>query len=313
MMTRYKIEWREICGWLALDKPSGISSAQALTRVKRAYRARRLGHAGTLDPLASGVLPLAFGDATKTIQFMNNADKEYIFTVRWGLQTDSDDREGKIIKRSPNRPTRVALETACSHFTGEIYQTPPSFSALKIDGERAYKRARKGEMPIMTPRHVHIDALALIDMPDRDHARFNLICQKGVYVRAIARDLGTMLGTYGHVSALRRTRVGKFSEKDAITLEKIFDLVHSAPAPTKIDALIMPLATVLDDILVLAVSDHEADFLRYGRAFSVMDRIDIDSTADTPAYAHMRNIPIALGHIEGGVFYPRRVFSRDCA
>ena len=302
-MTHHKSNRRNLDGWLVLDKPVGMSSAAAVAQVKRIYRVRKIGHAGTLDPLASGVLPLAFGAATKTVQFMMNAEKEYEFTIRWGTQTTSDDSAGTICHTSTNRPCRADIETALGAFIGQIMQTPPIFSALKIDGQRAYKLARNGKTPQLAPRSVHIHDLRLTNMLDSDHAQFILTCSKGVYVRAIARDLAVSLGTYGHIHALRRTRVGKFSKKTIIGLEKILNLSHYASDLRQLDAHIMPLATVLDDIPALAVGARQAQMLRCGQV------LPTDSLADCEkVYAHMQETPIALGRIENGVFHPHRVF-----
>ncbi|MDR3409144.1 MAG: tRNA pseudouridine(55) synthase TruB, partial [Methylovirgula sp.] len=197
----------EINGWIVLDKPVGMTSTHAVARLKRIFNAKKAGHAGTLDPLASGVLPVAFGEATKTVPFVQDGEKAYRFTIAWGAETDSDDADGQITARSEARPQTEAILAALPQFTGTILQLPPAFSAIKIAGERAYDIARDGETPQLTPRPVTIHELVLVSA-GQDEATFEARCGKGTYVRAIARDLGRALGCYGHVSALRRTRVG---------------------------------------------------------------------------------------------------------
>jgi tRNA pseudouridine55 synthase len=200
-------------GWLIFDKPQGMTSTQAVSRVKRLYDAAKAGHAGTLDPLATGVLPIALGEATKTVPFVVEGSKDYRFTVRFGAETDTDDAEGSVVATSDTRPTRAEIEAALPHFTGEIIQVPPRFSALKVDGARAYDLAREKEEFELAPRRVSIARLELIAHPDQDHGVIEASCGKGTYVRALARDLGRELGALGHVEALRRTRVGTFGEE----------------------------------------------------------------------------------------------------
>ncbi|MEX1060830.1 MAG: tRNA pseudouridine(55) synthase TruB, partial [Methyloceanibacter sp.] len=200
-------------GWLIFDKPQGMTSTQAVARVKRLYEAAKAGHAGTLDPLATGVLPIALGEATKTVPFVVEGSKEYRFTVRLGAETNTDDAEGKVVATSDRRPTRAEIEAKLPDFTGEIDQVPPRFSALKVDGARAYDLAREEEDFELAPRRVSIAKLDLVDHPDTDHCVLEARCGKGTYVRALARDLGRALGSFGHVEALRRTRVGGFGEE----------------------------------------------------------------------------------------------------
>ena len=212
----------EVNGWVVLDKPVGMTSTHAVARLKRLFNAKKAGHAGTLDPLASGVLPVAFGEATKTVPFVQDGEKAYRFTIQWGAETDSDDADGQIVARSDVRPEINAILAALPHFTGTILQTPPAYSAIKINGERAYDIARDGETPELSPRPVTIHELVMTEF-GADDATFEARCGKGTYVRAIARDLGRVLGCLGHVSALRRTRVGPFSETDAVPLTHIED------------------------------------------------------------------------------------------
>ena len=209
---------KAVHGWLVLDKPAGMTSTQAVGAVRRAFDARKAGHAGTLDPLATGVLPIALGEATKTVPYAVEGEKGYQFTVRWGAETDTDDAEGRLVATSETRPDRGAIEPLLARFVGEILQTPPAFSAIKIDGERAYDLARAGETVELEPRLVRIDEFTLLHTPDRDTAVFEARCGKGTYVRALARDMGRALGCLGHVVALRRTRVGPFAEADAVSM-----------------------------------------------------------------------------------------------
>ena len=211
-------EKRDVDGWLLLDKPVGMTSTHAVAVIKRIFKARKAGHAGTLDPLASGVLPIAMGEATKTVPFVMEGRKAYRFTVRWGLETDTDDAEGRVTGESPIRPSQLAILAELPNFTGTVVQVPPRFSAIKIQGERAYDLAREGEAVELAPRNVEIHRLSLAAMPDADQAVFEAECGKGTYVRAIARDMGRALGTLGHVTALRRTAVGPFAESDTVAL-----------------------------------------------------------------------------------------------
>ncbi len=208
-------------GWVILDKPVGVTSTRAVSMVRRAYATRKAGHAGTLDPAASGVLPIALGAATKTVPYVMNADKSYRFTMRIGQETDTDDGEGSIVDESSSRPTDEDLRQAAADFVGEIDQTPPAYSAIKIDGKRAYALARSGKTPEVSARKVRIDRIALLERPDPDHAEFEMDCGKGAYVRALARDLGRVLGCLGHASAIRRLQSGPFSLDQAVTLDEL--------------------------------------------------------------------------------------------
>ena len=217
-------------GWIVLDKPIGMTSTHAVAVIKHLFAAKRVGHAGTLDPLASGCLPIALGEATKTVPFVVDSRKTYLFTVRWGEERDTDDAEGRVVATSDSRPDGAAIRALLPRFTGTIEQVPPRFSAVKIDGERAYDLAREGETVEIAPRPVTIHRLDLIEAPDPDHAVLAAECGKGTYVRALARDLGRALGALGHVSALRRSRVGPFGESDMISLERLESLCHRAAA-----------------------------------------------------------------------------------
>lgn len=302
---------RAISGWIVLDKPVGVTSTKALSIVKNVLQAKKAGHAGTLDPLASGVLPLAFGEATKTVPFAMDGEKVYRFTVRWGMETETDDAEGNAIETSEHRPDRAAIEAALPAFIGTIMQVPPRFSAIKINGERAYDLARAGEDVEMVARPIEIDSLTLEDMPDADHAVLEAVCGKGTYVRAIARDLAKMLGTRGHVSALRRVAVGPFDEADSISLEKFEELRHMEAASVDPAPFLLPIETALDDIPALAFERWEANRVRQGQP--VLLKGSNAPIMTGPAYATERGHPVALGTVEHGSFKPSRVFNLSSA
>lgn len=257
---RIKLPPQDWNGWLVLDKPLGITSAQAVGRVKRLLNPRKIGHGGTLDPLASGILPLALGEATKAFQFVAANSKTYHFTVAWGAERTTDDLEGEVTLTSDSRPSEAEILAALPRFTGEIMQAPPAFSAIMVDGQRAYDRARAGEELIMEARPVHVESLILLSR-DADSATFEMACGKGTYVRSIARDLGRVLGCYGHVTLLRRTQVGKFHENNAISLEKLEELVHSAA----VNERLLPIASVLDDIPAVELDPMSARRLSQGQ------------------------------------------------
>lgn len=275
---------RPVHGWLILDKPAGLTSTQALGKARRFLGGRKVGHAGTLDPLASGILPLAFGEATKLIPFIVDGDKEYVFTVCWGEGRTTDDAEGEVIATSPHRPIERWIFQALQDFTGSIMQKPPAFSALKIDGKRAYDLARAGKAPEMAPREVNIYLFDLLRVIDKDHAEFRVVCSKGTYVRALARDLAEVLGTCGYVSALRRTRVGHFDEKRAISLEKLEELSHKGAA----QEALLSVGSALDDIPGLILTAAEAQRLRSGQGLLIK-----------PHQLSLMDVPIILASYEG--------------
>lgn len=252
-------------GWMAIDKPSGITAAKVVARVKRALNAAKAGHGGTLDPLATGILPIALGEATKTASFAMDSRKTYAFEVTWGAATDTDDSDGAVIRSSPRRPEKTAIEAMLSRFTGRIQQVPPDYSAIKVDGQRAYDLARAQKELNLAPRTVEVCRFALTSMADTDHARFEVDCGKGTYIRALVRDLAQALGTEGHISALRRTRCGPFSENRAISLETLEVLGHKAAA----SEYLLPVKTVLDDIPALALTDEEARRMSLGQAIAL--------------------------------------------
>ncbi|MBI5939742.1 MAG: tRNA pseudouridine(55) synthase TruB [Caulobacterales bacterium] len=257
-----------ISGWICLDKPYDFGSTQAVGKVRWLFKAQKAGHAGTLDPLATGVLPIALGEATKTVPFMMDADKAYRFTLEWGRSTTTLDREGATTATSDVRPTREQVEAALPAFVGEIQQIPPDYSAVKVDGERAYDLARAGTAMALRPRTVTIHSARVSDVPDADHIELEIACGKGTYVRAIVRDLAEALGACAHVSALRRTRVGPFGEDRAITLENLENLSHKAALPE----VLLPVETALDDIPALAVTAEDAFRLAQGRPIVLVPR-----------------------------------------
>ncbi len=253
----------KVNGWIALDKPYGMTSTQAVGKVRWLFNAEKAGHGGTLDPLATGLLPVALGEATKTVQWAMDGRKTYRFTAAWGAETNTDDLEGHIIQRSVNRPSKVEIMALLPRFTGAILQAPPAFSAIKIDGERAYDLARAGEVVEIKERAVHIDTLKLLQA-DEHTANFEIDCGKGTYVRSLARDMGRALGCFAHVSALRRTQVGALSEAQMISLEKLEEMGIDG-ASEALKRALLPLETVLDGIPALAVLDNDAAKLRQGQ------------------------------------------------
>ena len=309
-----------IHGWVNFDKPEGMTSTAAVGKIRRLFNAQKAGHAGTLDPLAQGILPIALGEATKTVPFMLDAVKTYNFTVRWGLATRTDDREGDVLETSEHRPTGDDIEAILGAFVGNISQVPPAYSAIKIDGRRAYDLARAGEAPKISARNVLIDRLTLVNRPDRDSANFEVECRKGTYVRSLARDMAEKLGTLGHVSYLRRVRVGSFNEKNTIRLDILDDLGHIAAEVDAFDAVnmqikshLLPLQTVLDDIPALPINAKEARDIRMGRAINITAYVVDDKLFESHVAEQVLvlsdNHPVALGKLEEGRFQPVRVFN----
>jgi tRNA pseudouridine55 synthase len=299
---------RDVHGWVVLDKPVGMTSTHAVAVIKRLFSAKRAGHAGTLDPLASGCLPIALGEATKTVPFVVDGRKTYIFTVRFGEERDTDDAEGRIVNVSEDRPDQAAIEAMLPRFVGTIEQVPPRFSAIKIDGERAYDLARDGETVEIAPRQVTINRLELLGTPDPDHAVLAAECGKGTYVRALARDLGRALGGFGHVSALRRSRVSPFVEGDMISLERLESLCHRAAAGEgNLADMLLPVETALDDIPALAVSPADAARLHKGQVVLLRGR-DAAVIRGTVQVASSGQL-VAIAEIDRGEIVPRRVFN----
>ncbi|WP_417793640.1 tRNA pseudouridine(55) synthase TruB [Terasakiella pusilla] len=288
-----------IHGWLIIDKPLEISSNNVVGKARWLTKAQKVGHGGTLDPLASGILPLAFGEATKTVSYVMDGTKTYRFEVTWGETRSTDDAEGEVTDTSTARPTRAEIEAALPAFIGAIEQIPPKYSALKIDGQRAYKLAREDKDIEMTARTVQIDDLKLIDCPDSDRAIFEVQCGKGTYVRSLGRDLGNKLGCLGYISMLRRTKVGPFDENCAISLDSLEQIVHS-------EALfesLLAIETVLDDISALALNEEETQKIRNGMGF----KTDLPDT-ETLRLMHNDKL-VALAKVEDGLVRPFRVFN----
>ena len=269
---------RALDGWLIIDKPPGLTSTDVVNRVRRAFDAQKAGHGGTLDPLATGVLPIAFGAATKTVPYVMDGTKLYRFTLRFGEARDTDDADGAVTAASPVRPTDEALRAALPAFTGTILQVPPAYSAVKVAGERAYDMAREGRAPVLEPRQARVDRFSLIERPDADSAVFEVESGKGVYMRSLARDLAMACGSFGHIAALRRLRVGPFTEAQAIPLDKLREQDDTAPASPD---LLLPVATALADIPALALTAAEAADLLHGQALSLVGLMGrIPRTAD---------------------------------
>jgi tRNA pseudouridine55 synthase len=300
-----------ISGWLVIDKPLGMSSAQVVGKVRWLTKAAKVGHAGTLDPLATGVLPIALGEATKTVSYAMDKPKTYRFTVEWGRATTTDDAEGETLRLSDHRPGRDEIEAVLPRFTGEIRQVPPAFSAIKIDGQRAYAMARAGEEVELAERAITVHKLALVEQPDADHAIFEALVGKGCYVRSLARDIAIALGTEGHVTQLERTSVGKFDIAHAISLEMLSESAHGAA----LDAHLLAIETVLDDIPALALTEAEAGRLRQGQTLSWISRGDTERLSRLgsgfagTALALLGKSPIALVEIAGIEIRPVRVLN----
>ncbi|MGH6827296.1 MAG: tRNA pseudouridine(55) synthase TruB [Rhizomicrobium sp.] len=300
-------------GWVVLDKPAGLTSTQVVARVRRIFAAQKAGHAGTLDPLATGILAIALGEATKTVPFVQDAAKIYRFTASWGEARDSDDGDGRVVATTEARPARLAIEAALPGFVGRLSQVPPAYSAVKISGARAYDLARDGEEVSLKPREVHIHEARLL-AASRDRADFEITCGKGTYVRSWVRDLAQTLGTFGYVSALRRTRIGPFQEKDAVGLETLDPFMHSPGA----FAYLKPLATALDGVPALAVTGGDTVRLRSGNP--VLVRANMFARMEeglagrgglqgrTVFLKDQAEAPVALAEIADGELRPFRVF-----
>ncbi|WP_018266599.1 tRNA pseudouridine(55) synthase TruB [Methylosinus sp. LW4] len=296
-MTGRKSTRAVVDGWVVLDKPVGMTSTHAVSRLKRIYNGKKAGHAGTLDPLASGILPIAFGEATKTVPFVQDGEKAYSFTVRWGVETDTDDADGKSVRESEERPTITQIEALLPRFLGDILQVPPQYSAIKIAGERAYDLARDGETVELKPRPVTIHRLSIVDATEEE-TKLVMECGKGAYVRSIARDLGRLLGCFGHVTALRRTRVGPFLEEDSYTLDEI-EGGEAANALLSVEAGLTELPCVV-------VDRDAAARLRRGGSLILRGR---DAPAGGVVYAACGGVPVAFGEVVEGALEPSRVFN----
>jgi len=296
-------------GWLIVDKPAGITSSAVVGKVRRIFNAAKAGHGGTLDPMATGVLPIAFGEATKTVSYVMDGIKSYRFTVRWGESRTTDDAEGEISGTSDVRPDGAAIRAALGAFIGDIEQVPPVYSAIKVDGRRSYDLARQDQPVDLKARPIHVEKFELVDIADADHATFEVVSGKGAYVRGLARDLARKLGTVGHISMLRRMSVGPFSETAAISLDKLEVLGHSAPP---VDSL-LAVETVLDDIPALALTQPEARRLQQGQAIAVLpvaNRSSLGKVNPDAVYRAMADGKlVALTKIVGGAVRPIRVFN----
>jgi tRNA pseudouridine55 synthase len=309
-------------GWVNLDKPVGISSAKAVGIVRRVFNAAKAGHGGTLDPLASGVLPIALGEATKTASYAMDGHKSYAFTVAWGTQTSTDDAEGDVVETSDIRPNEAEITAILPAFTGEIWQVPPVFSAIKIAGKRAYDLAREAaksardqdkspaaaEMPEMMARQIMVNELSLREVGP-DHATFFVACGKGTYIRSLARDISHRLGTVGHVSMLRRLSVGPFHDNASISLDFLESLEHSSAAFEHIHSVV----SALDDIPALPISEDEADRFRHGQTLPATDaKAQVRFAClkpDTVGIALCGDVPVALVTIRSGEVRSVRVFN----
>ncbi len=300
---------KSVNGWVVIDKPSGLTSTQVVGRVRRAFDARKAGHGGTLDPLATGLLPVALGEATKTVAYVMNGLKTYRFTLRWGQATTTDDAEGEVVEQSDHRPGAAEIEAVLPGFLGVIEQVPPTYSAIKVGGRRAYDLARAEADFELRPREVLIRRLELVALDDGDHATFEVDCGKGAYMRSLARDIGRALGSPAHIAALRRTAVGPFGEGDAISLESLDALGHSAAAFEHL----LPVEAALDDIPALDLTESEANCLRRGQAVSLLARAHRervrDLTSGATICAMSAGKAVALARFEDGGIRPVRVLN----
>lgn len=314
-MSRRK-KGEEVSGWIVLDKPEDMTSTQAVSTVRRIFNAQKAGHSGTLDPLASGILPIALGEATKTVPWLMEAEKTYLFTIKWGVSTETQDREGKVTAEGDVRPSAAAITEALKGFVGEIQQVPPQYSAVKVDGERAYDLARAGEAVELEPRQVMVYEAALVSTDGPDLASVRIRSGKGFYIRALVRDLAAALGAEAHVWRLRRTAVGPFTEAESVSLDALEDLRHKGAAFERLK----PVETALADIPALAVNGDDAFKLKQGRPVVLLphvmealkpkfrDRTIAGQDASRAALALFEGRAVALGDVRAGQFKPTRVF-----
>ena len=292
---------RDVSGWIVIDKPAGVTSNDVVGKVRRAFGARKAGHAGTLDPAATGTLAVALGEATKTVPFVTDAMKGYRFCVRLGQATDTDDGEGSVIAQSDVRPDDAAIAAALPTFTGDIVQVPPQYSAVKVDGARAYALAREGTEMDLAARPLHVAHLAMVDRPDADHVTLEMTCGKGGYVRAVARDLGAALDCNGHVAWLRRTWSGPFAADDGVTL----DTIAAEAGTAALDARLLPVAAGLADLPELRCTEAGAVRLRNGNPGEVTTGVEYGDLA----WASHGGVPVAVGVYRAGTLHPQRVFN----
>ena len=297
-----KRKGRDISGWLVVDKPAGMTSTAVVNKVRWALQAKKAGHAGTLDPAATGVLAVALGEATKTVPFITDALKAYEFSVRLGQATNTDDEEGEVIASSDTRPDDDAIKAALAPFLGDIMQVPPKYSAVKIEGQRAYKLARDGEEVEIEARPLWVEELVMTDRPDPDHVTLEMVCGKGGYVRAIARDLGEALGCYGHVAWLRRIWSGPFEAEEGISIEEVDRLAHTP----ELDAWLRPLEDGLEGLPQVSCTEEGAVRLRNGNPGMVIAR---DVEYGDECWAAHKGRAVAVGRFKGGELHPSRVFN----
>lgn len=328
MARRGKKKGRPVSGWVIFDKPKGMGSTEAVSKIKWLFNAEKAGHAGTLDPLASGMLPIALGEATKTVPYVMDGTKIYSFTVTWGEERSTDDLEGPVTETSDKRPAEADILALLPKYTGIIQQTPPQFSAIKIDGERAYDLARSGETVAIPSREVEIDRLELVEINEAGQAVFEVECGKGTYVRSLARDMGRDLECFGHIAELRRLEVAPFNEDDFITLQELEaawpplppksededEEASPSPAPAAprdfsvLDDFIIDTGAALEDLVQVALSDDQAHRVRMGNPVILRGR-DAPLEADEVCANH-KNRLLAIGYIEQGMFKPKRVFTQ---
>jgi tRNA pseudouridine55 synthase len=304
-----KIPKDAISGWLILDKPVGLSSTQAMAKVRWLFNAAKAGHGGTLDPFATGVLPIAFGEATKLLSYVLDGRKSYSFTVRWGEERATDDLTGEVSQTSEMRPSKTDIENCLSAFRGTISQIPPCFSALHVNGERAYDLARRGEEVKLEPREVTIERIDLLETPNADEACFEVDCTKGTYIRSLARDMGAKLGCHGHVKVLKRLKSGPFHLESAFPLEKLEEIRQKDAGLEELQAMLFPLGSVLDDIPALSVNEQEARKLRQGQSV-MLHPSRITPHVQSAATIGVRDFYglVAMAEIADGVLKPLRVF-----
>lgn len=307
---------RPVSGWLVIDKPLEMGSTQVVSKIKWLFGAQKVGHAGTLDPLATGILPIALGEATKTVPYVMEGTKVYRFTAQWGARTTTDDLEGKVMVSSDKRPERHDVEELLPKFTGTIKQMPPQFSAVKIDGERAYDLARAGEIVAIESREIEIDSIRIVDH-DNETTIFDVECGKGTYVRSLARDMGNMLGCNGHVSMLRRTVVDPFDEKDAVTIADLEAIAESHPGDddeakaarfAALDALLLGAGEAMEGFPSVDMSDEQAKRIRLGNPAMLLGR-DAPIAEEEACAFHHGNL-LAIGEIAKGQFHPKRVLKQ---
>jgi tRNA pseudouridine55 synthase len=305
-MARARSKGLPIHGWLCLDKPEGMTSTEAVNRVRRITRAQKVGHGGTLDPLATGVLPIALGEATKTVAYVMEGRKHYRFTARLGEATATDDAEGAVLALSEVRPTTAQIAAALPRFVGRIEQVPPRFAAVKVEGERAYDLARRGEAVELAPRSVQVDRFDSVERPDPDHVTFEVVCGRGTYVRALVRDLGQALGCLAHVVALRRLEVGPFGAAEAISLTALEQLVADDALPQAL----LPVGAALGDLPALALTQPQVDRLRAGQTIRVAPGLLVgEAEPDATVRAMAAGRMVALARLHGGELSPVRVFN----